>query len=238
MDNQPEQRPLGEQVLATIKEGNVKMRSRWYFRLRDILAVMAIVIILLMAVFLASFVIFVLHQDGAWFVPVFGLAGWYALFNALPWVLILLSLGFVVVLAILARRYQFGYQWPLLYSVFAVIFLVTAVCFVFVQTSLYGLFFASSVPQDIPFIGSYYPGIGVLGPENIHRGEIVIATADGFVLLDSSGRVLTVLVGPDTNIPFGASPQAVFRPGELVVVFGDISGTSTVKAIGVQQLQQ
>src|SRR5581483_4753552 len=105
MDN--DQKQFSEGIMKAIKQGDIKMRPQWYFTLRDILGVIAIVLVLLIAVYLASFIIFVLHQDGAWFVPVFGLAGWWALFNALPWTLISLSAVFIVLLAFLARQYSF-----------------------------------------------------------------------------------------------------------------------------------
>src|SRR6185437_2652081 len=151
-----------DQIIEGIKKGNVKMRPRWYFVLLEILTAVALVIILLIAIYLASFIIFVLHQSGAWFVPVFGLAGWYALFNALPWVLILLSAIFVVVLAFLGKRYQFGYQWPLIYSLLGIIFLVAGMCFLFVQTALYNNLFNSTISHQVPLLGEYYPGIGFL----------------------------------------------------------------------------
>ena len=223
---------ISEKVLDTIKARDLKMRPRWYFILRDVLGVVAIVIVLLMAVYLASFIVFVLHQNGAWFVPVFGLDGWFALFNALPWMLILLSAAFIIILAVLVKRYDFAYQWPMVYSILAAFFLVGAACLFFIQSSFYNEFFSSSIAQDVPFLGLYYPGIGPLSSNEIHRGAVVMAGDNGFVFRDSTGAISNVIISSGTIGSFGA----VFTAGESIVVFGDRSVSGTIYAVGVAKL--
>ena len=238
MSETPEniQENMQDKIFDAIKSGELKMRPRRYFIMRDVLGVVAIIIILLMAVYLASFIIFVLHQDGAWFVPVFGLSGWFALFNALPWLLILLSAIFVIFLAMLVKRYQFLYQWPMLYSLLGVIFLIAAVCFLFIQSSFYNQFFSSGVMEDVPFLGSYYPGFGTLGPNDVHRGVIssgTLTAASGFILEDNGGGTSTIIIASSTIIPLGPA----FEAGDTIVVFGDRSPTGTIYAAGVERLK-
>lgn len=232
MANENDINDFGEQVIAAIKSGNVKMRPKWYFRLQNVLIAVAIVIIMLIAVFFASFVIFVLHERAGWLVPLFGLAGWYSLFNALPLVLVVLSLFFIGVLAFLMKKYPIGNQWPLLYSFLAMLFIVVAASFVFIQTSLYNELFGTAVPQDMPFFGAYYPGVGVLESDDIHRGEITAISGHGFTLRDALGKASPVLIGSASNIPAGIT----FKIGDMVVVFGDVSPTGTVVAAGVEEL--
>lgn len=233
-EKEQQNRPIEERVFEAIRSGKVTMRSRWYFVLRDIMAMIAIIIVLLIAVYFASFVIFVLHQNGAWFVPVFGFAGWFALFSALPWILIILSAIFVVVLAFLVKRYPFGYRWPLLYSFLGIIFLISAVCFVFVGTSFYNAVFNSTASRDFPFLGSYYPGIGVLEPNDIHRGTVTQVGMDEFSLQDTSGDGSEVFIGPETKLALGA----VFNVGDAVVVFGNRTASGTILAVGVEKLSE
>lgn len=224
---------MEDKIFDAIKSGDVKMRPRWYFILRDLLGVMAIVIVLLAAVYLASFIIFVLHESGAWFVPVFGLSGWFALFIALPWMLILLSAIFIIFLAILVKRYHFAYQWPMLYSFLGVIFLIAAACFLFIQSSFYNQFFSSGIAQDVPFLGLYYPGFGPLGPNDVHRGAIAATDADGFILEDNGGGTSTVIVATSTIIPLGPA----FHIGDSIVVFGNRTPSGTIYAAGVERLK-
>jgi hypothetical protein len=224
---------LEDKIFDAIKSGDLKMRPRWYFILRDVLGVIAIVIVLLVVVYLASFIIFVLHQSGAWFVPVFGLSGWFALFSALPWLLVLLSAIFVIVLAILVKRYQFSYQWPMLYSFLGVVFLIAAACFLFIESSFYNQFFSSSIAEDVPFLGMYYPGFGTLGPNDVHRGIIASTNPDGFVLEDNGGGTSTIFIATSTIVPLGPG----FQQGDMIVVFGDRSTTGTIFAAGVERLK-
>jgi hypothetical protein len=225
---------MGEHVMESITSGRIKMRSRWYFILRDVLGIIAIIIVLLIAVYLASFAIFVLRQSDAPFVSIFGLAGWYALFASLPLVLIILSAIFIITLAVLGRRYPFGYQWPFLYSILGAIFLIIGVSFLFVQSAFYDqLFSITPVSPQIPFLGTYYPGFGILQSDQIHRGEIVSLTGDGFIIHESNDQVDAVIVTSTTKMP----PTA-FQAGDMVVVFGDASPTGTVLAVGVQELAQ
>ncbi len=233
--NEAEQKILGERVMESIKSGKVKMRPRWYFILRDILGIFAIVIVLLIAVYLASFTIFVLRQSNAPLVSIFGLAGWYALFTSLPLVLIVLSAIFIIALAILGRRYPFGYQWPFLYSILGAIFLIVGVSFLFVQNTSYDqlLGIAPASPQ-ISLLGTYYPGLGILQSDQIHQGEIISLTNNGFMLSDSSGHNAVVMITPSTTLP----SVAILQAGAMVVVFGNASPTGTVLAVGVQKLAQ
>jgi hypothetical protein len=224
---------LGDKILANIKQGSVKMRSRWYFVARDALIGTAIVIVLLIAVYLGSFIIFVLHETGAWFVPVFGLSGWWSLFNALPWVLITLTVIFTVLLAYLARRYGLGHQWPIVYSLLAAGFLIAAASFIGIQTSIFQTYFTSTLARDVPLLGQYYPGIGILAPNDIHRGQIIQSLPGGFLLKDVSGlNYLWILVSSST-----AFPGTAVKIGDSVVVVGAASATGTVRAVGIQKLE-
>lgn len=224
---------MNDELFDAIKNGDLKMRPRWYFILRDFLGVVAIVIVLLAVVYLASFIIFVLHESGAWFVPVFGLSGWFALFNALPWMLILLSAIFIIFLAVLVKRYHFAYQWPMLYSILGVIFLIAAVCFLFIQSSFYNQFFSSGIAQDVPFLGLYYPGFGTLEPNDVHRGVITLTDTNGFILEDNGGGTSTIIIATSTIVPLGPA----FQAGDSIVVFGERSSTGTIFAAGIERLQ-
>jgi hypothetical protein len=223
---------IEERILEAIRSGDVKMKPRWHFVLQEILGTTAIVIILLIAVYLASFIIFVLHQDGAWFVPVFGLAGWYSLFIALPWILILISTIFILTLALLAQRYSPSYQWPLVYSLLGIFFLITASSFLFVQTSFSETLFHTPFFESVPLLHEYYPGVGSFMPRDIHRGTILATTTDGFLLSDVVGTTSTVLISSGTKFPFGNA----FSLDDLVVVFGNRSVSGTIVAVGVEEL--
>src|ERR1019366_7165464 len=103
MINEPEKiekKTVEGNVFAAIHSGQVKMRPRWRFILETVLLGVGSIIVLLTLLYLVSFILFVLHESGAWFVPVFGLPGWVAFFHRLPWVLIGLAIIFIFILEI------------------------------------------------------------------------------------------------------------------------------------------
>ncbi len=229
----PPEHHVGEEIMSAIKSGDVKMRPRWYFMLRGALAILAITIVILAAVFFISFVVFFLRKTGEWFVPMFGLQGWYAIFTGLPWVLVCLSGIFVVMLAILAQRYPFGYQWPLFYSVLGAFFLVGSMSFLFIRTSFYRTFFDSSIPREIPLLSEYYPDGGLLVPANIRRGQVIAVLPDGFVIQGQLlGDTSTILVASDTVFP----DNTVIHPGDVVVIFAKSSSGTIVEAGGIEKI--
>jgi hypothetical protein len=232
---EPKKPMVSDSIIDAIKSGGVKMRPRWYFVASNVLAGVAIIIILLIAVYLASFIIFVLHEDGAWFVPVFGLAGWYSLFNALPWVLILLSAGFIVLLAWLGWRYSSrSYQWPLFYSLLGIFFLVSATSFLFVKTSFSEQLFDDPLFVGIPLLNSYYPGIGPFAPNDIHRGTIIQIIPGGVLIQGEFGVTSTILIDKKTSFPVSSS----LNLNDLIVVFGNRSSTGTILAAGIEKVGQ
>jgi len=139
-----------------------------------------------------------------------------------------------VILAVLAKRYPFGYQWPLIYSILAIGFLIVGVCFLFIQTSFYDALFNSAVSREIPVLGWYYPGIGFLGPGDIHRGTILADSAGGFMMQGMDAKIVFVSLASTTNI----APGYLFQPGDMVVVFGGESATGTIFAAGVEKIVQ
>lgn len=227
-----EEKLIGDRIIAVIRSGKAKMRPRWYFILQSALITTAVVIVFIILVYIVSFSFFVLHQNGAWFVPVFGFAGWFAFLNSLPWILVLLSIVFILLLFLLIRRYHFGYHWPLVYSLLAILFVIIGGCLLVIQTSLYEQIFDPEVPQQFPLIGAYDPLMNI-SSDNIRRGKIIGITSDGFVLRDIYGRLLPIVVTPHTtNFPFGAN----FKMGDIVVVFGEWSASGTIQAVGVEKL--
>ena len=129
---------LRERVLAGIRSGEIEMHSRWYFIFLAALALFGSVIIFCAIIYLASFIIFMLHQTGVWFVPVFGSRGWLELFVSLPWLLIGLCFLCIGALEVAVRRYAFAYHQPLLYSALGIIVIAALGTVIIIQTPLHG----------------------------------------------------------------------------------------------------
>jgi hypothetical protein len=228
--------PMQDKVLAAIEAGQVKMRPRWHFVLQATLMAVGGVLLLLILVYLASFIIFSLRQTGVLFVPFFGSAGWREFLGSLPWILILLTGLFVVVMEVLVRRYAFAYRQPLLASALGVIAVVILGGVIVAQTPFHRRLFESARNGQLPLAGPFYRQFGMPRLENVHRGTIVEIVPDGFILREMEGETSTVMIVPQTHLPFGDG----FVIGDGIVVFGPESagpGTSTlIQALGVQKI--
>ncbi len=227
-ENKKEEQKMERNVLAAISSGRIKMRPRWQFILQAALLGVGAVIILLTLLYLVSFILFALHESGAWFVPNFGLPGWWALFRRLPWVLIGFVIVFVVVLEVLVRRYAFAYQRPLLASALWIVGIVFVGGLVISATRFHREIFDFSRRSGLPVIGGIYQRFGVPRFDDIHRGEIVQMATGTFVIQDDDGDTSTIIIMPATRLPLGNG----FEVGDMVVVLGRRTRAGSFRRLG------
>ena len=225
----PEDNLVQQNVLDAIASGKVKMRSRWYFALQTILAIVGGVVLGLFLIYMVGFILFLLVQSGLLFAPAIGFAGWYIFFRSLPWLLIISSLIFLLVLVILVNHYSFSYQRPLLYSLLGIFLLVTAgslfIAFAPVNTS----FLDYANPS---FLGGYYRDYGIGEIPDVHRGEVLVLGANGFVLQGMSGGTSSVLFG----IGISSDTENSIKPGDLVIIFGERDASGSIEASAIDRL--
>lgn len=218
---------IHEQVEAAIKEGSVRMKPRWHFVLRGTLAVLGGVIIALLLLYLVSFIIFALRQTGVAVVPAFGLRGWLSFARHLPWLLIVFSLIFILLLELFVRRYQFAYRRPLFISALAIIGIVVAGGFVVANTSLHPQLLRYAQQHRLPVGERMYRDLDERRLADIYRGIIVATTSQGFIIEDRQGTS-SILLTSSTRQP----RERELLPGDFVVIFGDFA-SGTVTAVGV-----
>ncbi len=222
-----------EEILEAIRKGRVKMRPRWHFVLRALLAALGAIILLLALLYLASFVIFVLHRTGAWFVPAFGLRGLYVFLLSMPWLLILLSLVFAAILEILVRHYAFAYRRPLLYSVLGILLVAVAGGLMVAGTPFHGRMSRYAEENRLPVAGRFYREFGRRPFREVHSGKVASVEREGFALRDIRGEILNIVITPRTRLPYGMD----FSVGDSVVVFG-VRDDGRVQAFGVREVKE
>jgi hypothetical protein len=197
------------------------------------LAALGIVILLFTLLFIVSFAIFTLRQTGMLFMPYFGAPGWFRFFAALPVVLVVLLLIFVLTLEILVRRYRVGYRTPLLVSVLAIFVIVGLGGYVVERTRVHEeILRQARLPGGLPppLAGMYRAGAQHVA--DVYHGTILSMEPGGFEISDENGAgTTTVLLSPATQMPFGD----LLQPGDKVVVFGDGDST-TVHALGIVRI--
>ena len=204
-------------VLNKIKEGEVAMRPRWHFVFKGGLALVGIGVLALWLIYLVSFIMFALATSGVIMIPAFGFQGLVGFLLALPWLLILVAAVFIVLLEILVNKYSFGYRKPLLYTLFGVVGFTVVGTFLVSQTGLHDVAMQRSVESRLPVVGSMYKGYGIKPNEQVHIGEIVLVSENGFVIDERLHGELAVLVTESTRKP----KEIAFRVGDRVIVFGN-----------------
>ena len=225
--------PIKDKILAAIDTGKVKMRPRWHFILQTSLIIVGVALISLTLLFLISFIIFSLRNTGVWFAPSFGYRGIGVFLTSLPWLLIVLTVIFVVLLEILVKKYSFAYRQPLLYSALALVLIVTIGGVAIAQTPFHRGVMRQTFERHLPVAETFYRGGGgMTGLGLMHAGSIEEITANGFILSSRRGEDLNIITSPKTQFPAGYD----LIEGDLIVVMGERSD-DTVQAFGVREIE-
>ena len=227
-----EQSPIKAKILAAIESGKVTMRPRWHFVLQATLVICGLVIVLLALLFLTSFIIFSLRQTGVWFTPSFGYRGIGLFLTSLPWLLIGLTIVFIVILEILVKKYSFAYRQPLLYSALGLVLIVTLGGIAVARTPFHSGIMRQAREHHFPIAEPFYGDLGMMKPSGVHAGNIEEVTEGGFVLNSRRGESINIIVTPDTQLPSGYD----LLEGDMVVVIGE-RDDDTVQALGIREIE-
>lgn len=222
------QSPLADNILHTIQKHEVRMRPKWHFILNISLLVVGTILAGLSLLYLVSFIVFTLRQNGSWFMTGFGTQGWSALFVSLPWLLIVLALVFVLIVGLLVKKYSFAYGRPLIYSAFGIILFAGLGGFLIALTPLHSGLLFQAEEKNLPLAGGMYRQFCNKHPSNVTMGRVIEMIPSGFSLRNQEFEILMVEVTPRTIMP-----QRGIHLEEVVVVLGDREG-NIIKAYGVQ----
>jgi hypothetical protein len=218
MSEQEQKKSIKDLVLDRIKSGGIKMRPKIYFALKTLSIALGVLVVGFFLLFLISFITFSLRISGAWFLPGFGLRGFGAFLNDLPWLLILISALLIVVLEVLVKHFSFTYRRPILYSLLGIILVVLVGSFLVGETPLHPSLFQRAQEGRLPGIAPLYRDFGVPRLEDVDHGIVVEKTDNGFVIETPQGDKFTVVVSPKTIL----SPDSDVKEGDVVVVLGKL----------------
>ncbi|MCX6758141.1 MAG: hypothetical protein NTX14_00350 [Candidatus Nealsonbacteria bacterium] len=233
MNNQNNNSSINETVMQAVQSGMIKMRPKWHFILRAALAIIGSIVLALFALYLASFIFFMLLRTGAWFIPAFGFHAIVVFLISLPWLLILLTALFVIILEVLVRRYSFAYRWPLLYSAIAIILIVLIGGFAVAKTPIHKHLIEYDQGNGPLCCGGVYRDMDRPRSNDIHIGMIIEFTEDGFRLQDRGQENLRVVVSKKTRLPYGSD----YSVKNVVVVFGPLHD-NIIDALGVRRIEE
>jgi len=224
---------IRERVLEEIEGGKAVMRPRWHFVLKTALVVVGAVVLSLAILYVASFVMFVLRQTGAWFAPSFGFPGVGVLLRSVPWVLVLAVALFGMLLEILAKKYSCAYRTPLLYSAGGVLLLVLVGGFLIPYIGVHPSLMHFVMDHDVPIMRPLYEEYGRKGPGEIHPGTITGIREGIFEIEDRFGEPVTVFVASSTRFPLGE----ILKEGDRIVILGE-RNEEGIRAFGVREVDE
>ncbi len=222
--NNFELNPIKEKVLERIKNQRLKMKPRWHFILKTILMVGGALIILLTLIYLISLIGFVLHQSGLTFLPAFGWPGLMILLSSLPWFILAGIIIFIGVLGLLVRHHPISYRKPLIYSLLAILILITIGGLISLEFG-----FHQNVWQRInkgPMEFLYRSAMP--HPENVHIGLIEGMTEEEITIINDLNEKISVSVSSETRFPRGMG----FQVGDQVIIWGRRDNGS-IRAFGM-----
>lgn len=213
-----------ETVMNAIAQGEVKMRSRWYFVAQTTIFGAGILIIIGTIIYIVSLAVFVTEQSGIYLAPRYGLNGWILFIRSVPWLLILSSIVLVGVLEILARRFSFVYSKPLAYSFVGIVIAVGISGGIVAHTSFHESLANFARGHRVPFARGWYEYFDPERVRGAYRGRVQMVIQKGFILENRFGHTSTIMITAKTHIPGTA-----LHENDRVMVIG-FDETSTIYA--------
>ncbi|MFA5991766.1 MAG: hypothetical protein WC794_05995 [Candidatus Doudnabacteria bacterium] len=216
-----------KELLKKIHTGEAKMLPKSYFTLKTVLVALSLLVVLVLAIFFCSFVIFYLRASGYTVLPRFGFLGLRDLFLYFPWLIVAVVLLFLLSLAYIVSKQTAAYKTPVLYSAGVILVLVVVAGFAVANTPLHMGFLNSAKQGDLPVFGGLYMGYGMMQPHDMFIGVVKNLQQNSFEL--QTGNSQTIFVNLDQNTHF---PSGKIKIGDTVMVMGILRG-STLAAYGV-----
>lgn len=230
--NDLENKTIKESVLEAIDSGKISMKPKWHFVIHATLLIVGIIFAILTLLYIISFIIFALHQNGLWFAPGFGGRGIKELLFDFPWLLVFVAIIFIAILQFLIKKYSFGYGKPLIYSAITIVLLVILGGLIISQTPVHKKLFIQARKSNLPFAGKMYLQYGAPPKQsNITVGEIIEALNTGFNIYTPKDETLTIIITPNTKFPY----ENRFEIGNKVMVIGERDGI-VIQAFGIRKI--
>ncbi len=224
---------LKNDILEQIETGTVAMRPRWHFVLQTALYTTGVILTVLVSVYLVSFIFFILAKTGLGFAPLFGLGGIMFFIVTSPWLLIITTGIFLMLVALAVKHYAFSYRHPLIYSLLGVVGFVLITSGLIHQTALHDRIEALGERNNLPGLAPLYRDATDTRPREITPGTVVAIDEASLTIKTPEAELYTVVVSPKTR----GVDITTLTPGTNVIIFGERS-TSTIAAKGVRVMKR
>ncbi len=231
MNEEKNKTSIYEAVTEKLKSSKVVARPRLFFVVKGILIFVLILLVLVVALFTVSLVMFALRANGLGAAPTLGWWGIGVLARSLPWVLVLVAALSILVLELSVNRFRFAYRRPALYSLVVLIFVVAVGSLMAGQFDMHPKLYRRAVADKLPFFAPVYRYYGPRPFIGAHPGLVEEMQEYGFDLREfETNYSYKVLVEKKTRLIL--PPDESLIVGEKVIVFGeDEDGKIRARAI-------
>jgi hypothetical protein len=194
----PSTHDLKDEVLQKIRTGDVHMKSKSYFAWQVIALAFVAALIVIIAAWIVSFVVFSLNISERAFLLGFGWRGIRTFLLLFPWKLALVELLLIVFLNWLIHRFRFSYRSPLLYSLLGGFVLSGVLAWVMHSGSIQQVLLDQHYQNNLPVIGSLYERLERPDDQpNVVRGIVVEIKMGGILMQDIDKDALINVIFPE-----------------------------------------
>jgi hypothetical protein len=221
--------PTQMQALDQINNGKVKMHSRGRLIVQTGSQILATTTLLLLTIYLLSYVLFQAKSSGAIHLTAFGTDGVLDLLLSLPKIIIILTTLLFILFIWAYEHYPLAYRRPLLISILGVTIIVVTASGLVYKSGLHDFLYAmdSNSPLVFSFKQLYHgPLQGQLHNSTI--GQVKDLQPDFFTILSTDGQ--TYLIHTPT---LRSGPAQPLDLNDWIIVKGDINDRE-VKALNIK----
>ncbi len=227
---------LKNTLLERIKSGKINMKSKRHFVFQIVILSAIVFLTFVVAVLLASYILFGLHATQESSLLGFGARGIETFILLFPWGLLLLFILLLLALDVLVKRFKFGYHRPFVYLFVISAVSITTIGFIVAVTPFHGNLLRQAEQKNLPMMSGFYDHLRRSHSDTgVFRGTIISVAEDSIVVLYDD--VDDMHINATTSIFI--SPEFKHNPevsvGDRVFVAGDIVGDH-LKAYGLKIL--
>jgi hypothetical protein len=223
---------LSDILLDKIKKGEIKMRPKIYFVAKLILLALATAIITFFAIFVASFIFFIIRASGLMFLPSFGFLGIKLLLLSLPWVLILGLLVLVATSEIFIKHFPFVYKNPILYSLLAIVIVILIGGLLIDNSGFHTNMLLKARDGKLPVAGPLYQKYGIPESKQIHYGIVSELSDSGFKIETPRKEEVFIHFSEKTRIP-----KEGIKENDAVIILGEKTN-GEIKAYEIKKVNR
>lgn len=206
--------PMHERILQAIHDRKVHMKSRWRIAAFQALRLVGFGALTLLFVFLLSFFMYSVYQNGSAFLLLSGWSGMWTFLSTIPWLPALLGVCAALGFGILVSQQTRAYRFPVSYTLAGMAILLIAVSFAVTQTSIHPAIAGFASNHALPIVQPLYEALPKAETEAAVVGEVQDVQRTSITVQDRQGKTVSVQVDPQTS---GDLTPSKVKKGDVLI---------------------